>query len=195
MATTTKVAKSKQLSASKPPFLTPGQIMPEVLRAREMGCKLFFFHKEIQDEEKVKKVAWGMQDSIVQDWYQNNQEVFDAMTFKNFMSEVRTYWLPTDWSDTVRRRMLASVQGQRPFGEWAIDIQSQNTLLRGTPSHLVISLRTITLRISRKRSYANGSKRYDYWTRSVCTISHVRKRQLTMPYMSNALVQELISKQ
>lgn len=132
----TRIAKVEQAAPSKPPTLSAGQITPEILRAWENGCTQFFLHKEVKDDEKVKKVAWGMQDPIVQDWYLNDQAKFDALTFAEYMKEVRTYWLPTDWVDTVCRKMLASVQGQRPFSEWAIDIQSQNTLLRGTTSHL-----------------------------------------------------------
>ncbi|KAG2364666.1 hypothetical protein BDR07DRAFT_1482290 [Suillus spraguei] len=54
----------------------------------------------------VKKVAWGMQEPVIQDWYSNNQARLDALFFKNYMEE------------------------------WAVDIQGRNTLLRGTPSHL-----------------------------------------------------------
>ncbi|KAG1781465.1 hypothetical protein EV702DRAFT_1192955 [Suillus placidus] len=136
MSTTAKAARVEQTSASKLPFLTAGQITPEALRAWEMGCTQFFLHKEVKDNEKVKKIAWGMQDPIVQDWYLNNQAKFDALTFKEYIAEVRTYWLPTDWADAVHRKMLASVQGQRPFAEWAVDVQSQNTLLHDTTSHL-----------------------------------------------------------
>jgi len=131
-----KVARVDQASASKPPFLTPGEVTPEVLRAWEMGCTQFFRHKDVPEEEMVGKVAWGMQDPRIQDWYLTNQDEIDALAFKAYMAEVRKIWLPTGWADTVRRKMLASSQGQRPFSEWAIDIQSQNTLLRGTTSHL-----------------------------------------------------------
>ncbi|KAG1866691.1 hypothetical protein F4604DRAFT_1778348 [Suillus subluteus] len=58
------------------------------------------------------------------------------MSFKEYMAEVRSIWLPLGWVDIVRRKMLASTQEQRPFSEWAIDVQSKNTLLRGTASHL-----------------------------------------------------------
>ncbi|KAG2347974.1 hypothetical protein BDR05DRAFT_996297 [Suillus weaverae] len=78
-----------------------------------MGCIQFFLHKETKDEEKVRKVAWGMQDPIIQDWYLNDQEHMDKLTFKEYLAE-----------------------GQYPFKEWAVKIQSQNTLLRGTTSHL-----------------------------------------------------------
>lgn len=131
-----KIARVEQAAPSKPPALSAGQITPEVLRAWENGCTQFFLHKEVKDDKKVKKVAWGMQDPIVKDWYLNDQAKLDALTFAEYMKEVRMYWLPTDWADTVRRKMLASIQGQRPFSEWAVDVQSQNTLLRGTTSHL-----------------------------------------------------------
>ncbi|KAG1839529.1 hypothetical protein F4604DRAFT_1599551, partial [Suillus subluteus] len=136
MSSTSKAARVEQSSASKPPFLTLGEVTPEALRSWEMGCTQFFMHKGIPDEDMVKKIAWGMQDPRIQDWYSTNQEEIDAMTFKEYMAEVRSIWLPLGWADTVRRKMLASTQGQRPFSEWVIDVQSQNTLLRGTASHL-----------------------------------------------------------
>ncbi|KAG2340780.1 hypothetical protein BDR05DRAFT_1002179 [Suillus weaverae] len=110
--------------------------MPKALRSWEMGCTQFFIHKDVSEKEKVKKVAWGMQDPQIQDWYITNQERIDLMTFREYMAEVHTVWLPIGWADTVQRKMLASMQGQRAFSEWAIDMQSQNTLLRGTTSHL-----------------------------------------------------------
>jgi hypothetical protein len=131
-----KVARVDQASASKPPFLTAGEVTPEALRAWEMGCIQFFRHKDVPEDEMVGKVIWGMQDPRIQDWYLTNQEEIDVLSFKEFMAEVRRIWLPIGWADTVRRKMLASNQGQRPFSEWAINMQSQNTLLRGTTSHL-----------------------------------------------------------
>ncbi|KAG2138055.1 uncharacterized protein EDB93DRAFT_726219 [Suillus bovinus] len=136
MSSSSKTARVEQASASKPPFLTMGEVTPEALRSWEMGCAQFFMHKNVPEEDMVKKVAWGMQDPRIQDWYLMNQEEIDAMSFKKYMAEVRNIWLPLGWADTVRRKMLASTQGQRPFSEWAIDVQSQTILLRGTASHL-----------------------------------------------------------
>ncbi|KAG1797477.1 uncharacterized protein HD556DRAFT_1212875, partial [Suillus plorans] len=126
----------EQTSASTPLFLAAGELTPEVLHAWEMGCTQFFLHKEVKDDEMVKKVAWGMQEPVMQDWYSNNQARLDGLTFKDYMEDVHSYWLPSGWADQVRRKMLASTQGQRPFHEWAVDVQGHNTLLRGTPSHL-----------------------------------------------------------
>ncbi|KAG2346923.1 hypothetical protein BDR05DRAFT_1046205 [Suillus weaverae] len=120
----------------KPPFLTVREVTPKALWSWEMGCTQFFIHKDVSKKEMVKKVTWGMQDPWIQDWYITNQEHIDLMTFKEYMAEVRSVWLPIGWADTVQRKILASMQGQCAFSEWAMDVQSQNTLLRGTTSHL-----------------------------------------------------------
>ncbi|KAG2752641.1 hypothetical protein P692DRAFT_20724843 [Suillus brevipes Sb2] len=129
MSTASKTAKVEQSSASKPPFLTAGELTPEVLKTFEMGCTQFFLHKDVKADEMVKKVAWGMQEPVIQDWYVTNRERIDKLTFAEYMSEVRDYWLPSGWSDIVRRKMLASTQGQRAFNEWAVDVQRQNSTL------------------------------------------------------------------
>jgi hypothetical protein len=131
-----KTARVEQAAANKPPFLTPGDVSPEVLRAWEMGCRQFFMHKSIDPTEQVAKVAWGMQDPRIQDWYLNDQDRIDDLSFAEYLAEVRSYWLASDWADVVRQKMLSSTQGNKPFNEWAVDVQSQNTLLRGSTSHL-----------------------------------------------------------
>ncbi|KAG2144235.1 hypothetical protein DEU56DRAFT_910589 [Suillus clintonianus] len=136
MSAPSKYARVEQHAANKPPFLTAGEISPEVFRAWEMGCRQFFMHKDIPDDQMVKKVAWGMQEPIIQDWYLNDQDRLNALSFTDYIKEVRSYWLPADWADAVRQKMLSSTQGSKPFNEWAVEVQSKNTLLRDTPSHL-----------------------------------------------------------
>jgi predicted aspartyl protease len=158
MSFSLKTARVEQSSASKPPFLTLGEVTHEALRSWEMGCSQFFMHKSIPEEDMVKKIAWGMQDPQIQDWYLTNQDEIDAMTFKEYMAEVRNMWLPVGWADIVRRKMLASTQGQRPFSEWAIEVQSQNTLLRGTTLHLPLY---------HLESHMNAELAADYHTENV----------------------------
>jgi len=131
-----KITWAEQASASKLPFLTAGEVTPEALWAWEMGCIQFFRHKDVPEDEMVGKVAWGMQDPWIQDWYLTNQEEIDVLSFKEYMAKVQKIWLPISWADTVCCKMLASNQGQHPFSEWAINVQSQNMLLRGTTWHL-----------------------------------------------------------
>ncbi|KAG2746933.1 hypothetical protein P692DRAFT_20781250, partial [Suillus brevipes Sb2] len=134
--TTTKTARVDQPAPTKPPFLTPGDITPEVLRTWEMGCRQYFKHKDIPAEEQVGKVAWGMQEPSVQEWYLNDQDRMDKLKFNEYMSEVRAYWLPWDWADTTRQKLLSSSQGSKAFSDWAVEVQTLNALLRGTTSHL-----------------------------------------------------------
>ncbi|KAG2072905.1 hypothetical protein BDR04DRAFT_1116616 [Suillus decipiens] len=122
MFSASKIAHVEQSAASKPPFLTLGEVMPEALRSWEIGCYQFFMHKNIPEEDM--------------DWYLTNQEEIDVMMFKEYMAKVCHLWLSLGWVDTVRCKMLASTQGQCPFSKWAIKIQSKNTLLQGTASHL-----------------------------------------------------------
>ena len=58
------------------------------------------------------------------------------MTFTDFMKEVRSYWLPLDWADSIHQKMLLSTQGDKAFHVWVAEVQSQNVLLRGSPSYL-----------------------------------------------------------
>ncbi|KAG1854083.1 hypothetical protein C8R48DRAFT_610217 [Suillus tomentosus] len=91
-----------QPAPTKPPFLTPGDFTPEILRTWEMGCQQFFIHKEVPVAEQVGKVAWGMQEPPVQEWYLNDQDRLNRLTLEAYMKEVRAYWLPSDWADVTR---------------------------------------------------------------------------------------------
>ncbi|KAG1761950.1 hypothetical protein EDD22DRAFT_894206 [Suillus occidentalis] len=136
MTTPSKMARVEQKAANMLPILAVGEISPEVLLAWEMGCRQFLMHKNVPDTEMVRKVAWGMRDPMIQTWYLDNHNRFNKLSFAEYMKEVRSYWLPSNWDFTVRRKMWSSMQGQRPFNEWAFEIQSLNNLLQDTPSHL-----------------------------------------------------------
>lgn len=134
--TSSKTGRCEQAAPNQPPFLTAGDLTPEVLRAWEMGCRHFFRQKEVAEKAQVGRVAWNLQDLRIQDWYINDRDRLNALSFAEFMQEVRSCWLPSDWVAMVRQKMLASTQGEKPFHVWAAEIQSQNALLRGYPSHL-----------------------------------------------------------
>lgn len=135
-----KSACIEQPALTKPPFLTPGDITPEVLCTWEMGCQQYFKHKDIPIEEQVGKVAWRMQEPSIQEWYLTDQDRMDDLTFDEYMAEVHAYWLPLDWADTradtMCQKLLLSCQGNKLFSEWAVEVQGLNVLLCGTPSHL-----------------------------------------------------------
>lgn len=101
-----------------------------------MACKLYFSQKKIPDEEQVEKIAWSIQDPWVQNWYITHQRRIDEMDFLTYMEELQRVWLPTDWERTIHARVLATSQGDRNFWDWAVELQSTNTLLFSTASHL-----------------------------------------------------------
>ncbi|EGO04525.1 hypothetical protein SERLA73DRAFT_68208 [Serpula lacrymans var. lacrymans S7.3] len=97
--------------------MTAGELTLEAACAWDMVCCQYFMHKAVPNDEQVKKVAWGMQDVCIK-------------------TELRSNWLPADWTAIVRKRILNSTQGWCPFFEWAIECQFQNFLLCNTTSHL-----------------------------------------------------------
>jgi len=110
-----KPGRCEQAAPNKVPLLTAGEITPEALHTWEMGCLQFFRQKEIAAKDQVGRVAWNLQDPRVQDWYVNDSERLNALTFAAFMLEVCSYWLPSDWATMVRQKLLLSTQGDKAF--------------------------------------------------------------------------------
>ncbi|KAG1760460.1 hypothetical protein EDD22DRAFT_781129, partial [Suillus occidentalis] len=113
-----------------------GDLTPEAICKWEMGCRQYFKHKEVPTNEQVGKVAWGMQEPSIQDWYLNDQDHMDSLTFTEYMAEFHAYWLPSDWDDVTHQKLLSSCQGDKLFSEWVVEVQSLNSLLHGIPSQL-----------------------------------------------------------
>ncbi|KIO09532.1 hypothetical protein M404DRAFT_22030 [Pisolithus tinctorius Marx 270] len=119
-----------------PPFLTAGDITPEGLRSWELGCENYFRLKSVAEDVQVAKVVGHLLDPHIQDWISNNGSRLTALTFSEFMEEVRTYWLPSDWAEAIQQKMLSSMQGNKAFHLWAVEVESLNVLLRGSEFHL-----------------------------------------------------------
>lgn len=116
--------------------MTAGDLTLEGLQTFKMGCKSCFRAKDIPEEEQVGRVAWSFQDPQMQEWYIVNQEQIDAMEFPDYMNELRKVWLPSDWEQTAQAKVLSTLQGDRVFWEWVMEIQNLKAHLRGTASHL-----------------------------------------------------------
>jgi hypothetical protein len=136
MATTR--ARCEQ-SANKLPIITAGTLTPEAVRSWEKGCKQYFLIKKIDAAQQVPYVAWNLQDARIHEWYDNDSDRLDKLSFADFVADLRKVWLPSDWDDTLREKMLCNVQGSRAFHDWAVEVENQNTMLKGTPSHLQLA--------------------------------------------------------
>jgi hypothetical protein len=83
----------------------------------------------------VACIAGGLQDPLISDWYWTAHEMFDLLSFDDFMKEFRVKWLPNDWEQDICCRVLGMKQA-RPFWEWAMKMRSLNMLLCGMATHL-----------------------------------------------------------
>jgi len=132
----TKYATVEQDSSSKPPTMTTGEITPAVMRSFETKCLGYFENKDITEEKQVRKILAGLQDNRVQDWINVDRDRFLALTFPVFMTEFRAGYLPEDWEEVTRIELLGMMQNESAFWDFAVQVQSKNSLLRNTPSHL-----------------------------------------------------------
>ncbi|KAH9931400.1 hypothetical protein B0H21DRAFT_699847, partial [Amylocystis lapponica] len=131
------VATVVHTSTKHVPLLTPGKITPQVLHNWEHACRQYFKEKDIADVKKVAKVTGGLQDELMRDWYYNDSDTFDGMSWANFVSAMKARWLPKGWVDKTVTQLLRSRQTEdEAFEDWVISLEKLNTLLRGTTSHL-----------------------------------------------------------
>jgi hypothetical protein len=113
-----------------------GDLTPEVARDWENACTTYFMHKGVEAKDQVKMVAFGMLDPRLHTWYLTRRTVLDAGTFKQYMTALRNDWLEKHWATKLRKKVLGSQQGTRPFYEWALELQNQNALLYGNKAYL-----------------------------------------------------------
>jgi hypothetical protein len=133
---TKSTAEVTHTTASKPPCLSAGTISPEVLHQFENACHSFFHNKEgLEPKDHIARIAGSLQDPLLADWYWTGQETFDALSFNDFMKEFRNKWLPNNWEQDIRHKVLGTKQSGA-FWDWAVKMRSLNTLLHGTTNHL-----------------------------------------------------------
>jgi len=66
-----------------------GAVSPEVLRQFENACRSYFCNKEgLELKDYIARVAGGLQDPLIADWYWTSQATFDVMSFDDFMKEI-----------------------------------------------------------------------------------------------------------
>ncbi|KIK32494.1 hypothetical protein CY34DRAFT_101398, partial [Suillus luteus UH-Slu-Lm8-n1] len=131
-----KTASVDQSAPNKPPKLLAGDLTPEAARDWEDACSTYFLHKEIEDKNQVKMIASGMQDRRLHTWYLTQKATLNAGTFEDYMAALKKDWLEAHWETKLRKKVMGSHQNARPFYEWALEVQDQNTLLFGNDAHL-----------------------------------------------------------
>lgn len=130
--TTAGLARVEQPDGTKLPVLTKGTITPSALREFEIGCRKYFMHKKIPDGDKVRTIAFGILDPLIMDWYLGDQDTIDSWTFPEYIASLRLNCLEQDWDILLRKEILSSSQGDRPFFEWSNEVRAKNNLLAST---------------------------------------------------------------
>ncbi|TFK52921.1 hypothetical protein OE88DRAFT_1643658 [Heliocybe sulcata] len=130
-------ASVEQASSKSPPLLLPGDLTPAVLHDWRESCKAFCYNqKDLKPEDYVKRVAYGMRDPRLRNWYRARREAINAMSLEDYIKEMSARFLRPGWEDDHHNTLLLVTQGEHSFWDWANHIQSENTTLIDTPHHL-----------------------------------------------------------
>jgi hypothetical protein len=78
----------------------------------------------------------GILDNRVGDWLVSDRDRLVNLLFNNFMDEFHTNYLAEDWEEDTIHEIFLMTQGNNTFWDYAIGLQSKNSLLCGTTSHL-----------------------------------------------------------
>jgi hypothetical protein len=132
----TPMATVDQSSPSKVPILTPGNILPAVMRQFEHSCRNYFIHKKIIADDQVSLIIGGILDNHINGWIMADHDCLIALSFDAFMIEFCANYLAEDWEEDTLHKLLSMTQGTSTFWDYAINLQSKNSLLCGTTSHL-----------------------------------------------------------
>jgi hypothetical protein len=125
-----------EVSGSKVPVLHPGSLTPKILHRFENACKSYFRNKKVEAADHVASIAGNMLDTVIPDWYWEGEARFNALTFKEFMVEMRSKWLDDDWENDIRLCILGSKQGSSSFWDWTVEMRGLNATICRTTCHL-----------------------------------------------------------
>ncbi|KAF8057828.1 hypothetical protein FPV67DRAFT_1786313 [Lyophyllum atratum] len=91
-----------EIKDQKLPTLTAGDLTPKVLREYEDSCEDYFGLKEVPAATQVRRAMTGIHDNRIKDWINGDRARILAMTFKEFVAEMRRIYLPEDWATKIR---------------------------------------------------------------------------------------------
>ena len=96
-----------------------------------------FIAKTVNKEDKVKLILGAFKDVHVCDWIATDRARLLKLSFEDFMLELHSNFLPSDWMETVRISLLSmSMMRNSRFWTFSQEVHTLNIVLRGTPSHL-----------------------------------------------------------
>jgi hypothetical protein len=119
------------------PIVTGGDLTLQILLLTENTFNKFFIAKAIVKEEGVKVILGAFKDVHIRDWITTDCECLLKLTFLEFMAELHTNFLPSDWVESICISLLGMRMTRNTrFWNFAQEVRALNIVLRGTPSHL-----------------------------------------------------------
>lgn len=111
------IATLKHLVTKHCPVLTDRDLTPQTLLQAENAFNKFFIAKSVAKEDKVKMILGAFKDMHIRDWIATNQEHLLDSTFKDFMAELHTNFLPSNLVETICISLLGrACQRTNVFG-------------------------------------------------------------------------------
>jgi hypothetical protein len=121
------------------PILTAGTPNAAVLLEFEDACEDFFANAKggVTDEVKVTRILPSFKDPILRGWISSDRNHLSALKFPDFMTNLRSKFLPKQWEDELLSKILRDhLRPGQDFLTWATKLQQQNCILRNTTSQL-----------------------------------------------------------
>ena len=127
----------EQENPGKCPILNEGDLNAKNARQYDNSCNGYFDVKDIPEDKQVCKVIAGIRDQRMKDHISMNCARIIALTFPQFLQELKDNWLNKNWEAITHIQLLCMVQGRdQPFRDYMVVLLVQNTLLMRTTSHL-----------------------------------------------------------
>ncbi|OJT06787.1 hypothetical protein TRAPUB_2361 [Trametes pubescens] len=116
-----------------PPILCDGKITPSALNKWELGCMQYFQEKDIEEDKMVRRAGGGIANEVVRDWYINDYERHNSMTWDAFLAAVRSRFLPKGWASSIRSQIISTRQAHdQSFDDFSFELEKLNAHLRST---------------------------------------------------------------
>ena len=112
-AKNSRYATVKQEGPGKCPIMDEGDLNAKNMCQYDDYCNGYF---DIPEDKQVHKVIAGICDQQMKDHISTNRAHIIALTFPEFLKELKDNWLNKNWEATMRVQLLHMVQSQdQPF--------------------------------------------------------------------------------
>ncbi|KAJ7751037.1 hypothetical protein B0H16DRAFT_837114, partial [Mycena metata] len=178
---------------NKFPTLHAGKLTAVVLDDFDLACSHVFDAKDTATDKRVSVILACFQDQKIINWYRptKNRERLLALSYTEFLSELRTKFLDPDWQTDLRTKVMSMRQDDhRTFDDFATTLIGHASLLVDDPlsdtllrHHLEAGmsedLRYIYMRDKdMKVLIAKDDLDIDVWVREVNKLDDDRRRDL-----------------